>query len=77
MTPFEYRIRVWEEVEEVYEIRRGVTFGENLADAMSHIEKYYGNNLCEVQFLAYAGTVTMKEYMSSAERRSLLTISLS
>lgn len=54
MYPFAYHVTCCNEYTEFKnEMHQGVTFGKNMAEAMAHIESYYGDEMvkCEVFYI--------------------------
>lgn len=54
MFPFSYHVVLCSEYTDFKrEERQGVTFGHNMAEAMAHIESYYGNEIesCGINYL--------------------------
>lgn len=49
MYPVEYEAMVWNEDEDKSEILHGITFGESYTNAMSNIEKYYGDEIISIK----------------------------
>lgn len=48
---WEYQIKIWYEADSQEEIRSGVVAANTFTEAMGEIEKYYGDEIAEVQML--------------------------
>ena len=48
---WEYQIKIWYEADSQEEIRSGVVAANTFTEAMGEIEKYYGDEIVEVQML--------------------------
>ena len=49
--PYIYKVRYYDDVEEVNKIAAGVTFAHKWSEAMNYIEEFYGNSLISVESL--------------------------
>ena len=48
---WEYRLKIWDEIDSKEEIRSGVVAAGTITEAMKEIEDYYGDEIMEVQML--------------------------
>ena len=48
---WEYRLKIWDEIDSKEEIRSGVVAADTITEAMKEIEDYYGDEIMEVQML--------------------------
>ena len=48
---WEYRLKIWDEIDNKEEIRSGVVAADTITEAMKEIEDYYGDEIMEVQML--------------------------
>ena len=49
MFPIEYKIKIWDEIDEKERIVYGITIAENYADGIKKIESYYGDTIIEMR----------------------------
>lgn len=68
--PFEYKVKSWNDVDEKYQICRGVTFGKDMSDAAKNIEDYYGPAI--ILYLNYASDCDDNIYEFEGAQESLL-----
>lgn len=47
---WEYQVKIWDEIDNLEEVRSGVVAADTMADAMKEIEDYY-DDIMEVQML--------------------------
>lgn len=48
---WEYRLKIWDEIDEKEEMRSGIVAADTITEAMKEIEDYYGDEIMEVQML--------------------------
>ncbi len=48
---WEYQLKIWNDIDEEFEIRSGVVAADSITKAMEEIEDYYGDEIDEVQML--------------------------
>lgn len=48
---WEYRLKIWDEIDAKEEIRCGIVTGNEITDAMKELYDYYGDEIMEVQML--------------------------
>lgn len=75
MYPVEYEVMVWNDDEGKSEILHGITFGESYTDAMSNIEKYYGNEIIDIRlFMNEENTIYEFERSQEENDHGLLKV---
>lgn len=52
MYPVEFTVKIWDDLNKKEEICHGITFADNYTKAMKKIEKYYGDDIMEVLYIA-------------------------
>lgn len=67
MYPVEYEAMIWNDVEGKRETVHGITFGESYTDAMSNIEKYYGDEIIDIKMFMNEEN-TIYEFERSQEK---------
>lgn len=65
MYPVEYEIKIYDEIDEKKEIIHGITFAENFTEAMSNIEKEYGETIIDIKLFMDNGESSVYELDAS------------
>lgn len=71
--PFIYSCRVWNDIDQMDEMRQGCTFANTWNEAMKNVESYYGDDLinCELTMLEDSPILELSE---DAAKESLTKI---